>query len=145
LTVAMEVSSHALDQARVAGTHFQVAAFTNLSRDHLDYHADMAAYRRAKATLSGEDAPRHRVLNADDPASAEMAGQRGTGVEALWYSASGGEADVRCLAVQQTRDGMALEVDSPWGHWSLQAPLLGSFNVANLLLALTVVARLQRV
>jgi len=145
LAVAMEVSSHALDQARVGGIHFRVAAFTNLSRDHLDYHAGMDAYRDAKARLFGEHGPERVVLNADDPASAAMARHCRTGTEVLRYSASGNEADVRCLAVRHGSEGTELEVDSPWGRWTLHSPLLGEFNVANLLLALTVVALLQRV
>ena len=65
--VVMEVSSHALDQGRVAGVTFDVAAFTNLSRDHLDYHPSMAAYAEAKAKLFESTCARRAVVNIDDP------------------------------------------------------------------------------
>lgn len=140
--VAMEASSHALDQGRVAGTHFRVALFTNLSRDHLDYHADMAAYLDAKARLFTDFYPEWIVLNADDPASRELAARCRPATERFYYSANGGNADVRCLRAHFEDTGTRLEVASPWGEWRLRSPLLGAFNVANLLAALTAVAGL---
>lgn len=145
LVAAMEVSSHALDQARVGGVHFQLAVFTNLSRDHLDYHASMEAYCDAKARLFSDYQPERVILNAEDPASAAMVRRCGSATEVLYYSVRGAAADVRCLSVDYGTDGTRLTATSPWGQWSLHSPLLGEFNVANLLAALTAVAALQRV
>lgn len=146
LAAAMEVSSHALEQNRVGGMHFRVAAFTNLSRDHLDYHASMDAYFDAKSRLFADCHPERVVLNADEPVSAELARRCPPSTEVLFYSAQGAAgADVRCLSVDYGADGAELRVASPWGEWRLRSPLLGEFNVANLLAALTVVAMLQRV
>src|SRR5690606_7749025 len=73
--LVMEVSSHALSQARVDALCFEVAAFSNLTQDHLDYHRDMSAYGAAKRRLFGELEPRHRVVNIDDPFGRELAAE----------------------------------------------------------------------
>ncbi len=85
--VAMEVSSHGLAQGRVNGVHFDVALLTNLSRDHLDYHGDMASYAAAKAILFTWPALKYAVLNMDDPFGVELAGKLGcSGVQTVGYS-----------------------------------------------------------
>ncbi|MDO9065256.1 MAG: UDP-N-acetylmuramoyl-L-alanyl-D-glutamate--2,6-diaminopimelate ligase, partial [Sulfuricella sp.] len=85
--VAMEVSSHGLAQGRVNGVHFDIAVLTNLSRDHLDYHGDMASYAAAKAGLFAWPELQYAVLNLDDPFGVELAGKLGcSGVQTVGYS-----------------------------------------------------------
>lgn len=133
--VAMEVSSHALDQGRVNGMHFDVALFTNLSRDHLDYHGDMARYAAAKSTLFAWPELRHAVLNADDPYArelrqkAEQAGAKVTG-----YGFEAGE--VRGGNLRVGPQGLAFDVTTPWGAARLESSVLGRFNAYNLLAVL---------
>jgi UDP-N-acetylmuramoyl-L-alanyl-D-glutamate--2,6-diaminopimelate ligase len=98
--VAMEVSSHALDQDRVAAVRLRVAVFTNLTRDHLDYHGTMEAYGAAKARLFALPSVGSRVINVDDAFGAELA-LRHAGQGALWLvcrTAAGREAAARCMA-----------------------------------------------
>ena len=164
--VAMEVSSHALDQDRVAAVHFRVAVFTNLTRDHLDYHGTMAAYGAAKARLFDMPALAARVFNVDDAFGAELA-LRHAGAGALWLAcrtAAGREAAARCMA-QDPRAvllaggplergarglGFALELSggvdavaglaaagaAPRVEARVEGPLVGDFNADNLLAAL---------
>lgn len=133
--VAMEVSSHALDQARVAGVHFRIAAFTNLSRDHLDYHDTMARYFAAKARLFLELAPALAVVNCDDPWGQRLLQLLPQAMPRCSYSASGDQAaDWRAEAVEPSRDGLAFSLVGPSGRALVSTALLGRFNVANLLL-----------
>lgn len=134
---ALEVSSHALDQERVHGFAFAVAAFTNLTRDHLDYHGDLASYLRAKARLfDGSCGPRPgaAVLNADDPASAELARACGP-LRPATYGLSA-PADVRGRILSMDLDGtrFAVEADGRQGEFRTRLP--GAYNVSNLLCAL---------
>src|SRR5262249_33543923 len=96
-SVAMEVSSHGLDQGRVAGIKFDAAVFTNLTRDHLDYHGSMEAYGRAKALLFEARGIRHRVINVDDEFGRELATRY---ADAITYSmqAEGGRRKARVVA-----------------------------------------------
>jgi UDP-N-acetylmuramyl-tripeptide synthetase len=133
--VAMEVSSHGLDQGRVEGVAFDVAVFTNLSRDHLDYHGDMAAYAAAKARLFRWPGLKWAVLNEDDATGAALAGElRGGPAQVLGYGFASGE--LRAEACHADRLGLRLEIVSPWGRGQLVSPLLGRFNAYNLLGAL---------
>jgi UDP-N-acetylmuramoyl-L-alanyl-D-glutamate--2,6-diaminopimelate ligase len=133
--VAMEVSSHGLDQGRVEGVAFDVAVFTNLSRDHLDYHGDMASYAAAKARLFQWPGLRAAVLNADDELGASLVEQlRGGAARVLSYGIDAG--DLRAERCQADRLGLHLEIVSPWGRGTLNSPLLGEFNVYNLLAVL---------
>jgi UDP-N-acetylmuramoyl-L-alanyl-D-glutamate--2,6-diaminopimelate ligase len=133
--VAMEVSSHALDQGRVEGVDFDVAVFTNLSRDHLDYHGDMASYAAAKSRLFHWPGLRHAVLNADDAFGATLAGQlRGGSARVLTYGLRAG--DLRATRCHADAAGLRLSIASPWGEGELASPLLGEFNAYNLLAAL---------
>ncbi|MDA8382514.1 MAG: UDP-N-acetylmuramoyl-L-alanyl-D-glutamate--2,6-diaminopimelate ligase [Betaproteobacteria bacterium] len=129
--VAMEVSSHALAQGRVHGVAFDVAILTNLTRDHLDYHGDMASYARAKAALFQWETLKAAVLNADDPFGRELQARIASGVKALNYGFEGGE--VRGRLVRMGPGGIALELATPWGRGLLESRLLGRFNAANLL------------
>jgi UDP-N-acetylmuramyl-tripeptide synthetase len=133
--VSMEVSSHGLDQGRVEGVAFDVAVFTNLSRDHLDYHGDMASYAAAKSRLFHWPGLRWAVLNGDDELGTTLAGQlRGGACRVLSYGLKSGE--LRAEKCQASRHGLRLEIASPWGHGELVSPLLGEFNAYNLLAVL---------
>ncbi|AND69752.1 UDP-N-acetylmuramoyl-L-alanyl-D-glutamate-2,6-diaminopimelate ligase [Dyella thiooxydans] len=136
--VAMEVSSHALVQGRVNGVAFELAAFTNLTRDHLDYHGTMKAYGEAKARLFAWPGLRAAVINVDDAFGAALAERLPAGVAVLRVSAAGlGGADVVAEQVVTSGEGLAFLLRTPWGSRPVRSPLLGRFNVANLL---TVVA-----
>ena len=128
--VAMEVSSHALDQRRVDALDFSVGVFTNLTREHLDYHPDMTSYRDAKlrfVDLLGDGAT--AVVNADDPTWDAPAFQ---GVDRLSFGFSA-DADIRATDVEYSVDGSRWILKTPRGDAEVTLPLLGDFNVANAL------------
>lgn len=134
-SVAMEVSSHALAQGRVNGVHFNVAVFTNLSRDHLDYHGDMESYALAKAVLFGWPQLNHAVLNLDDPFGRELAQKASrAGVKVLGYGFDAG--DVRGSGLAVSPRGLAFDVATPWGEAHVESGVLGRFNASNLLAVL---------
>jgi UDP-N-acetylmuramoyl-L-alanyl-D-glutamate--2,6-diaminopimelate ligase len=127
---AMEVSSHALVLHRVAHVSFSAAIFTNLTRDHLDFHRDMQQYFAAKRKLFEMlPAGAPSAINIDDPRGAELAAGR-AGV--LTYSLDRA-ADVRARGVQSTLEGLAFEADTPRGPVAIRSPLVGRPNVYNIL------------
>jgi UDP-N-acetylmuramoyl-L-alanyl-D-glutamate--2,6-diaminopimelate ligase len=129
-TVAMEVSSHSLDQRRVDGLSFATAVFTNLTRDHLDYHGTMDAYVAAKARLVDYLTPDGTiVVNADDDAWRVLprTGRRVT------FSLAGADADVKAEGVTYTPGGSEWMLDAGGKAASVRLPLVGDFNVANAL------------
>ena len=132
--VAMEVSSHALDQRRVNGVEFDLAAFTNLTRDHLDYHGSMQAYGAAKARLFEWPGLRAAVVNVDDAFGRGLAERLPEGVARLRVSVGGAQAEVTANAVEARGDGVRFTLRTPWGEADVHSPLLGRFNVSNLLL-----------
>ena len=141
--IAIEVSSHALDQQRVAGVRIPVAGFTNLSRDHLDYHGTMEAYGAAKERLFQARDVAHAVINVADAHGAAMAGRLPAGGAlvavqpvpgAALPQAAGGYVAVD--AVNFAAAGLALEGRSHLGAFRLRSPLVGAFNVENLCVAL---------
>jgi UDP-N-acetylmuramoyl-L-alanyl-D-glutamate--2,6-diaminopimelate ligase len=130
--VAMEVSSHGLVQDRLAGMRFDVALFTNLTRDHLDYHGDMEAYGEAKARLFDWPGLRCAVINIDDEFGRRLVTRlagRSTGV--ITYGLSGGTVAAHRLDL--TRFGLELEIRTPWGGGRVASPLMGAYNATNLL------------
>ena len=130
--VAMEVSSHSLDQRRVEGLVFEAAVFTNLTRDHLDYHGTMEAYLEAKATLVSFLAPRGAtIVNADDPAWLALppAPKRVT----FSTAATATNADVRALNVRYLPHGSEWTLAVGGDRHQVRLPLIGDFNVANAL------------
>ncbi|HEU4813355.1 MAG TPA: UDP-N-acetylmuramoyl-L-alanyl-D-glutamate--2,6-diaminopimelate ligase [Xanthomonadaceae bacterium] len=132
--VAMEVSSHALDQGRVDGVHFDVAVFTNLTRDHLDYHGDMDSYGAAKARLFAWPGLRAAVLNLDDAHGRRMRSQLPAGLRSLGLSSRGTPgADVRAENVLLDNTGIAFDLVMDGQRHAVHSPLLGRFNVDNLL------------
>ena len=144
--VAMEVSSHALDQGRVDEVSFQTAAFTNLTQDHLDYHGTLEAYGAAKARLFARPTLTARVINVDDafgrdlalaspaPGRLVLTGRTATGAAAEYVTAS------KVLALS---DGFELTLRSSWGEARLRVALLGEFNVDNVLTTLAVLLAAQ--
>ncbi len=132
--VAMEVSSHALEQGRCADVAFEAAVFTNLSRDHLDYHGSMERYAAAKRRLFVDCRPRFSVVNADDPFGVTLASELAGQGQVLTYGTDG-NAELRARVVGMDASGMNLELDGPWGKGAVHTGLLGRFNVSNLLAA----------
>ncbi len=132
--VAMEVSSHALDQGRVDGVQFAIAVFTNLTRDHLDYHADMQHYGDAKAKLFRSAGLRSVVINTDDAFGKSLLATLPAGVERLRYGVSeSDEVEVHASRIRTGADGIAFRLRTPWGSANIESRLIGSFNVSNLL------------
>ena len=133
--LAMEVSSIGIEEGRVADMHFDVAIFTNLTRDHLDYHGTMAAYEAAKRRLFAWPGLAHAVVNADDPAGGRMAmAAAAAGAQVIRTSASGAtEAELRARKVSVDADGLAFETFGAFGVRQLRSDFIGNFNVANLL------------
>ncbi|OHV12226.1 UDP-N-acetylmuramoyl-L-alanyl-D-glutamate--2,6-diaminopimelate ligase [Kushneria phosphatilytica] len=132
--VALEASSHALDQQRLSGCRLRAAVFTNLSRDHLDYHRSMAAYAAAKARLFQREELELAVVNGDDPLSGLMLAGVGDGVRILRVG-SNDNADFRIRSWHPHETGLHAEVVTPEGEWQLSLPLMGRFNLDNALLA----------
>ena len=143
-SVALEVSSHALDQDRVAGVRFSHAIFTNLSRDHLDYHGDMSAYAQAKRKLFRRSELDWAFLNFDDPIAEEILDDLRPTVALSGYSLEPNRRfPSRCQLWARGRildqnQGLRLSVESNLGTGVLESPLLGQFNAANLLAVLLV-------
>jgi UDP-N-acetylmuramoyl-L-alanyl-D-glutamate--2,6-diaminopimelate ligase len=137
----MEVSSHALDQARVTAVSFDIAVFTNLTRDHLDYHGDMQAYGNAKASLFDWPTLRHAVVNADDGFGDALAQRIRERVPVSTYGLLQGDLHVRELSL--TRRGIDLLVRTPQGEARLKSSLFGRFNAYNLLAVLATLLALD--
>ncbi len=135
--VAMEVSSHALDLERVRGCHFKVAAFTNLTRDHLDYHGDLEHYAASKTLLFSRELTESRadgkyaIVNRDDPRAPDMVREWSGSV--LWYGHTEA-ADVHPIgAVVQKIDGIQATIRYPGGELAVRSHLPGGHNLYNIL------------
>jgi len=132
LTCAMEVSSIGLDQERVNGAAFDVAVFTNLTRDHLEYHGDMTAYGVAKRRLFDAPGLKTAVINLDDAFGAELAASLAGRVRTIGYTLEGRRGADQVLAAEDlvmTSAGLAFTL----GGVAIAAPLIGRFNASNLL------------
>ncbi len=146
--VVMEVSSHALDQGRVAGVRFRAAVFSNLSQDHLDYHSDMQHYAQAKRRLFVDLQPKAAIINMDDAFGRELleALQHRGGLwayglgEVPWVAQECSVLDV--FRLRMDAHGMKLSLNTPQGSAHLSSQLLGQFNVSNLLAALATLLEL---
>jgi len=144
--LGIEVSSHALDQHRVAGVRFHTALFTNLTHDHLDYHGTFEAYGQAKARLFDWPQLRHAVLNVDDAFGRALAFERehAATVTAVSASAKGiaaAPSSMRRLFAERvtaTPSGLQLNLNGTWGVGLLRSRFVGAFNVDNLLGCLAV-------
>jgi len=141
--VAMEVSSIGLDQDRVAGVEFDVALFTNLSRDHLEYHRTLQRYKETKARLFSWETLKHAVVNLDDDFGAELARRiRRPGLNVIGYGFGVGSGSRRARVagfnlVTGAR-GVSFDVRTPWGAAHVASPVLGRHNAYNLLGTLAV-------
>ena len=138
--LVMEVSSHGLDQRRADGGPFAVAAFTNLTQDHLDYHGTMEAYGAAKARLFTELAPAASVLNVDDAFGRDLAGRAGGKV---WRVGAHTDAEIRGRVESEGPEGMRARMRTPAGEGVLETRLVGRHNLENLLVALGVLHALE--
>ncbi|MES2130556.1 MAG: UDP-N-acetylmuramoyl-L-alanyl-D-glutamate--2,6-diaminopimelate ligase [Pseudomonadota bacterium] len=144
-SLAIEVSSIGLEQGRTLGMHFDVAIFTNLTRDHLDYHGDMAHYEAAKARLFDWPGLKAAVLNLDDPAGQRLAAQlhakHGAALALIGYTlndetaqpAIDGVAILRASHFRSKHAGTEFHLDSPYGHSTVKTQLVGHFNISNAL------------
>ena len=134
---AMEVSSHGLDQGRVADIKFDCAIFTNLTRDHLDYHGTMEAYGAAKARLFEMRGVKHVVINIDDAFGVMLARKLGNpaGVELIRTSMrqNGAAAELAAKSVAVSPGGLSFEVTGKFGTAHVESEILGAFNIGNLL------------
>ena len=130
--VAMEVSSHGLDQHRISAVTVALAVLTNLTRDHLDYHGSMQAYAAAKARLFSWPGLRTAVLNIDDAFGRELAAQT-TAPRLITYSLDDISASIYCRNIRFTAEGIKAEVVTAQGEGNLSSSLLGRFNLSNLL------------
>ena len=136
--LTMEVSSHGLALARVYGVQFHTAVFTNLTRDHLDFHHTMEEYAAAKRLLFSPDegpAPQWAILNADDPASKSMLPPGDTQV--IWYGLSEG-ASLRGENIRSGFDGLHFDAVYQGQLQAIESPLVGRINVPNILAAIGV-------
>jgi UDP-N-acetylmuramoyl-L-alanyl-D-glutamate--2,6-diaminopimelate ligase len=133
--LVLEVSSHGLAMHRVDALDFEVAAFTNLSRDHLDFHHSMEPYGQAKARLFTELAPKHAVIHVDDPFGAELAALVPMPVIRC-SRLPRSNAEIVATEWSVTRAGIHAEVRTPAGTIELRCPMLGEHNLENLLVAL---------
>jgi UDP-N-acetylmuramoyl-L-alanyl-D-glutamate--2,6-diaminopimelate ligase len=140
--VAMEVSSHALDQGRVDGVRFHSAAFTNLTRDHLDYHGSMESYGAAKARLFASEGLQHSIINIGDPFGRELArGHRGQPpLTVVWAGDgdSGWLADraLNARGLKLDLNGLSMQIGGSFGDEPMQTRLVGRFNAENALVVL---------
>lgn len=140
-SAVMEVSSHALDLGRVHGTDFDVAVFTNLTQDHLDYHKTMEEYKHAKGLLFSQlgnsfqaDKPKYAILNADDEASESYI--RGTAAHVVTYGIDSA-ADIMAKEMSMTPEGTTFKLILPQGEYTVSMQLIGKFSVYNVLAAIS--------
>lgn len=141
-TAVMEVSSHALDMGRVRGCDYDIAVFTNLTQDHLDYHKTMEEYARAKGLLFAQlgnsinyEQPKFAVLNNDDPVS-EMYKKLTAGAHILTYGIDSG-SDVRATNISMSAQGTSFTLTTPVGEANISMKLVGKFSVYNVLAAVS--------
>ena len=143
--VAMEVSSHGLDQNRVGAVNFDVGVFTNLTQDHLDYHGDMEKYFRAKLALfeqmiamktSGSKKKSVAVINTDDSYGQRMVKEIGKRLK-VWTYGMNAHCDFKFSSIRQTFKGTSFQLDVKEKSYLVQVPLIGRFNVYNVVSAIT--------
>jgi UDP-N-acetylmuramoyl-L-alanyl-D-glutamate--2,6-diaminopimelate ligase len=139
--IAMEVSSHAIDQGRAEGIAFEVVIFTNLTRDHLDYHGDMETYGNVKKRLLESPQAAHVVINADDPFGETLIPLLKADKDIYAYSLNPSiRNDVRVISathIKSDLQGFHAQVITPWGQGELHLALMGQFNLSNALAVVT--------
>jgi UDP-N-acetylmuramoyl-L-alanyl-D-glutamate--2,6-diaminopimelate ligase len=142
--LAIEVSSIGLEQGRTSGMHFDVALFTNLTRDHLDYHGDMASYEAAKARLFAWPGLKTAVVNLDDAAGLRLLDHIPLGVAITGYTLKDaaaqpdidGVAILRAANLRSRHAGTEFHLTSPFGTGTAKTQLVGRFNISNALAVL---------
>ena len=146
--VTVEASSHALDQGRLESANFKIAVFTNLTRDHLDYHSDMESYFVAKKILFQQKSLKTAVINIDDEYGRRLFSDLPKGVGAYAYSIEE-DSDtkypkiIRAKNIKMLPDGIKADLVTPWGEGELKTHLLGRFNLSNLLAVLATLCLLN--
>jgi UDP-N-acetylmuramoyl-L-alanyl-D-glutamate--2,6-diaminopimelate ligase len=138
----MEVSSHALELARVASSQFAVGVFTNLTQDHLDFHPTMEDYFQAKRKLFTEVRARHAIVNLDDPYGARLAGDPEI-ADVVTFALDDSRADYRAAELHTDLNGSSFTLHAPDGVTAVRSPLRGRFNVYNVLAALAAARALE--
>lgn len=136
-SVAMEVSSHGLHQERVSGITFETAVFTNLTRDHLDYHGTMENYKAQKRRLFSMPNLKNAIVNCDDLVGKEIIQSINKKINTIGYGLQK-HPDVDCPMIiarniRQNYKGFTVTLDTPWGSGELRSSLLGQFNISNVL------------
>ncbi|MGL4191149.1 MAG: UDP-N-acetylmuramoyl-L-alanyl-D-glutamate--2,6-diaminopimelate ligase [Vibrio sp.] len=132
----LETSSHGLVQGRVKQLNFVAGVFSNLTRDHLDYHGTMEAYAQAKFSLFSEHACQRSIINVDDAVGAQWVKQLPDAIGVSLLAQPSTAQGIWARQVQYTESGITLNFESSWGEGELHAPLIGEFNACNVLLAL---------
>ncbi|MBU2953969.1 UDP-N-acetylmuramoyl-L-alanyl-D-glutamate--2,6-diaminopimelate ligase [Marinobacter sp. F3R08] len=138
----MEVSSHALEQGRVDNLSMTAGVFTNLTRDHLDYHGSMEAYGAAKARLFQREELHFSVINFDDPFGRQLFDQLEGKCDRVRFSLHEAQTELWLREFRPTNEGFEAEVDGEWGRFVIAVPLMGSFNASNVLAAMATVLTL---
>ncbi|ODS24973.1 UDP-N-acetylmuramoyl-L-alanyl-D-glutamate--2,6-diaminopimelate ligase [Candidatus Endobugula sertula] len=136
--LSIEVSSHGLEQGRVAALNINTAVFTNLSHDHLDYHGDMATYGQAKAKLFSMPSLNSAVVNMDDSFSEQLLDKMGNGIDVITYSVNNTSANIYLSNIHYQSSKIDAILNTPKGIFSVSTHLVGEFNLSNLLAVLSV-------
>jgi UDP-N-acetylmuramoyl-L-alanyl-D-glutamate--2,6-diaminopimelate ligase len=131
--VVLEASSHALVQNRIASISLDTAIFTNLSRDHLDYHGDLESYADAKRKLFSYPALKNAVINIDDAIGKSILVDLDPSIRPVTYSLENITADIYCQSMRFSAKGLEADIQTPWGSGRITSSLLGKFNLYNLL------------
>ena len=139
-TVIMEVSSHALAQGRINGVEFDTAVLTNLTRDHLDYHGDMQSYAAEKLKLFLTPGLKNIVLNLDDTFSDLIRSELKQQVSLITYARQDSSADYSVSDIRLDNKGIHFKLQHGQQSWPVSAPLIGEFNIDNILAAIAVLA-----
>ncbi|MBW3697132.1 UDP-N-acetylmuramoyl-L-alanyl-D-glutamate--2,6-diaminopimelate ligase [Vibrio sp. T187] len=132
---AMEISSHGLVQGRVKSLNFDVGVFTNLSRDHLDYHGTMEEYALAKLSLFTQHGCKEAIINVDDEVGEQWMSQLPHAIAVSLKGKPVFERSLWACDVAYAETGITIQFDGSWGEGTIQAPLIGEFNASNLMLA----------
>ena len=138
-SVAMEVSSHGIEQERIAGLDFDVAVLANITRDHLDYHKTFDAYKRVKHQFITSNKNSKLVVNIDSPECAGLAEKlKKESTDIFSYSIANNNADFYASEVKYSENGISAQISSPWGRGSISCELIGDFNLSNLIAAIAI-------
>lgn len=144
--VAMEISSHAIAQKRVAGVDVDVAVWTNLTQDHLDYHQDIETYAKVKAALFEFESLKHAIINVDDAVCRHFLPGIAARMPTITYGLSEESAGLPMVSaeiIHMGQKGTRAKIKTPWGSGELRTKLLGQFNLSNLLAVIAVLGVME--